>query len=50
VLEVPEDISRALSALAQRTMRFDCTIQEGEIWWSSPGRDTLHFRLPALKE
>jgi hypothetical protein len=31
-------------------MRFDCTIQEGEIWWSSPGRDTLHFRLPALKE
>jgi uncharacterized protein YaeQ len=49
VLEVPEDISRALATTAERSMRFDCTIQDGEIWWSSPGRDTLHFRLAFLK-
>jgi uncharacterized protein YaeQ len=49
VMEVPEEISRALAASARRTMRFDCTIQEGEVFWSAPDTDTLHFRPVTLK-
>jgi uncharacterized protein YaeQ len=49
VLEVPEEISRSLAAGAQRTMRVDCTVQDGEIWWSVPGGETLHFRPVVLK-
>ena len=49
VLEVPEDISRALASEARRTMQLDCTIQEGDIWWSAPDADTLHFRPQLLK-
>jgi uncharacterized protein YaeQ len=48
VIEIPEETSRALAALAERTMRFECTVQEGEIYWSAGG-DTLHFRLVRLK-
>jgi uncharacterized protein YaeQ len=50
VLEVPEEISRALGATAQRNMRIDCTIQDGDIWWSVPGGETLHFRPLVLKD
>jgi uncharacterized protein YaeQ len=49
VIEVPEDVSRALGAAASRTMRFDCTIQEGDVFWSVPGGETLHFRPAILK-
>ena len=49
VLEIPEEVSRSLAATAQRTMRVDCTIQDGEVWWSHPGGETLHFRPQALK-
>jgi uncharacterized protein YaeQ len=49
VLEVPEEVSRTLAAGAQRTMRIDCTVQDGEIWWSVPGAETLHFRPLMLK-
>jgi len=49
VLEVPEELSAALARLAARTMRFDCTIQDGEVWWSAPDAQTLHFTLPRLK-
>jgi uncharacterized protein YaeQ len=49
VLEVPEDVSRDLAGRAERTMRSDCTIQEGEVWWSSPGAGTLHFRPVVLQ-
>lgn len=48
VLDVPEEVSKSLSAMAQRSMRFDCTIQEGEVWWSAPAAQTLHFRVPKL--
>ena len=50
VLEVPEEVSRSLATAAQRSMRVDCTIQDGEIWWSVAGSDTLHFRPVVLKE
>ena len=32
IVEVPLDASRALAALAQRTMRLQCTVQDGVIW------------------
>jgi len=50
VLEVPEEITRSLAAAAQRSMRIDCTIQDGDIWWSVPGAETLHFRPRLLKD
>jgi len=50
VLEVPEEISRSLASAAQRNMRVDCTVQDGDIWWSVPGAETLHFRPVVLKE
>ena len=50
VLEVPEEVSRSLAAAAARNMRVDCTVQDGEIWWSVPGSETLHFRPVVLKE
>ena len=46
VVDVPEETAAALEALAERTMRIDCTIQEGQIWLSGEG-ETLHFELPA---
>ena len=45
VVDVPEEIAAALEALAERTMRIDCTIQEGQVWLSGAG-DTIHFELP----
>lgn len=32
IVEVPLDASRALAALARRTMRLQCTVQDGVIW------------------
>jgi uncharacterized protein YaeQ len=45
VVDVPDDIATAIEALAERTMRLDCTIQEGQVWLSGEG-DTIHFELP----
>lgn len=45
VIDVPEDTAAALEGLAARTMRLDCTIQEGQIWLSGGG-ETIHFELP----
>ena len=45
VVDVPVETAAALEALAARTMRIDCTIQEGQIWLSGEG-ETLHFELP----
>lgn len=35
VLAIPEDQSEALAALADRTMRLSCTIQEGQVLFAS---------------
>ena len=48
VVDVPEDTSRALARWADRTMRLECTIQEGQVWLSC-GADTLHFEPRRLK-
>jgi uncharacterized protein YaeQ len=42
VIEIAQDHSVAIAALAARNMRFDCTIQDGQIWLAS-GESTLHF-------
>jgi uncharacterized protein YaeQ len=48
VADIPEDVTRALAAWADRTMRIECTIQEGQVWLSR-GTDTLHFEPRRLK-
>jgi uncharacterized protein YaeQ len=38
VMELPEEQSRELATLAQRSMQLQCTIQDGEIWLSCGDR------------
>ena len=42
VIDIPESVTASVGSLAARNMRFDCTIQEGQLWLSH-GEDTLHF-------
>jgi uncharacterized protein YaeQ len=49
VFEIPEEAMEAVSALAERTMRLDCTIQEGQVWLAS-GAGTIHFEPAAIKD
>jgi uncharacterized protein YaeQ len=35
VFNVPAAASQALARLAQRSMRFQCTIQDGQIWMTA---------------
>lgn len=42
VMEIPPEMTEALTALAERTMRIDCTIQESQVWIAAAGQ-TLHF-------
>jgi uncharacterized protein YaeQ len=46
VVSLPGPATRALAALAQRSMRFQITIQDGQVWMGD-GKDTVHFELPA---
>lgn len=48
VLEVPQEASRALSALAARTMKLQCTIQDGHAFLSD-GERTVSVELGVLK-
>jgi len=48
VLNLPLDASRALAKLAQRNMRLQCTIQEGQIWLGD-GNDAVQIELVVLK-
>jgi uncharacterized protein YaeQ len=48
VIDVPEEASAALAAWADRTMRVECTVQEGQVWLSC-GDDTLHFEPQLVK-
>jgi uncharacterized protein YaeQ len=47
VWSVPADASRALAALAQRTMQLQCTIQEGQIWIGD-GERSVQLELTRL--
>ena len=48
VFDIPDEVSFALAALAARNMKLDCTIQDGQVWFSGEG-DTLNFSPVALK-
>jgi uncharacterized protein YaeQ len=43
VIEIPESVTERARALAERSMRIACTIQEGQVWISAGEADTLHF-------
>jgi uncharacterized protein YaeQ len=45
--DVAQSTSQALAGLAQRTMQLQCTIQDGEVWFSG-GSDTIHATLTQL--
>ena len=45
VLHVPGTASQALAALAQRSMRLQCTIHDGEVWLAD---DTRRIEVPLL--
>ncbi len=47
VINLPADASPALAKLAQRTMKLQCTIQDGQIWMSD-GSETVHIELLPL--
>ena len=48
VMNLPMDGSRALAALAQPSMRLQCTIQDGQIWMGD-GSNSAHIDLTILK-
>lgn len=43
VIDLPQEVTSAMKAMAAKSMRLDCTIQDGEIWFASAG-ETIHFR------
>ena len=45
VVDIPDEVATAVEGMAERTMRLDVTIQEGQLWLSGEG-DTIHFELP----
>ncbi len=48
VRQVPAEASAALAALAQRTMRLQCTVQDGTVWLGD-GAQTVEVELVELK-
>ncbi len=42
VVDMPEEAIAAIGAMAERTMRLDCTIQEGQLYFSGEA-GTFHF-------
>jgi uncharacterized protein YaeQ len=49
VVDIPEDAVAALESMAERTMRFDCTIQEGALYFSGEA-GTFHFEPRVLSQ
>ena len=43
VADLPTEITAALAGMAERSMRLDCTIQDGQVWIGAG--ETLHFEL-----
>lgn len=48
VWSVPADASKAMKNLAARAMQLQCTVQEGQLWFSSAA-ETAQFSLGSLK-
>ena len=49
VMKLPSTSSRAVAQLAERTMRLDCTIQDGQIWLADASR-TVEVELARVNE
>lgn len=48
VRQIPPEASAALTGLAKRTMRLQCTVQDGHIWLGD-GEETVALELVALR-
>lgn len=48
IVNVPQAASQQLASLAQRTMDIQCTIQDGQIWFSA-GDETIQIELETLQ-
>jgi uncharacterized protein YaeQ len=48
VWRVPADASESLGTLAERAMQLQCTVQEGQVWFSSAA-ETMQFSPVCLK-
>ncbi len=48
VLNLPAEATRALAGLASRSMRLQCTIQDGQVWLTD-GTDTVHVEPLVLQ-
>jgi uncharacterized protein YaeQ len=46
VATLPVSVTKALAALAQRSMKLQITIQDGQVWMSD-GKETVHIEMPA---
>ncbi len=49
VINLPQESTRALAGLAQRTMQLQCTIQDGQVWLSD-GHDSVQVERVTLKQ
>jgi uncharacterized protein YaeQ len=47
VLSLPAEASQALAAMARRSMRLQCTLQEGQVWVTD-GQDSVHLEPSIL--
>jgi uncharacterized protein YaeQ len=48
VIEVADSVADTVTAIAERNMRLDCTIQDAQVWLAVKG-ETLHFEPRMLK-
>lgn len=48
IVNLPVEATQQLAALAQRTMNLQCTIQEGQVWFSA-GEETLQLEPVVLQ-
>lgn len=48
VVNLASEATQALAALAQRTMRLQCTLQDGQVWITD-GSETVHIEPKTLK-
>ena len=48
VVEIPEEVSSSLEAMAHRNMRLECTVQEGQVYLHA-GEASVHFEPRMLK-
>ena len=49
VINLPQDSTRALAGLAQRTMQLQCTIQDGQVWLGD-GQESVQVERVTLKK